>query len=222
MEACISDMRRRSAYCGLGTAANAADITVTGYSLPDAQAYGAGAVNGYSYYDGPVILNVQGGPDIIAYCADMSHWLQGGAGYDYGLLTEDGNGNPLTEAQSNRIGRIASAGFAALAVNDGQLAAAAQLAIWSLEYNVAPTSFANTTIQNDFNFLESLSFPDYGYATVLIPDGNWPADTTLSQQMVIGFASGVPEASTWVMLAMGFAGLGLAGYRKARPAISIV
>ena len=81
----------------LGTSANAADITVTGYDLPDAQAWGAGMVNGYNYYVGPVTLHVLDGPDIIAYCADMNHWLQGGGvGYNYGLLTEDGNGNSLT------------------------------------------------------------------------------------------------------------------------------
>ena len=31
----------------------------------------------------------------------------------------------------------------------------------------------------------------------------------------------VPEPSTWAMLLIGFAGLGLAGYRKGRPAVSI-
>jgi hypothetical protein len=31
----------------------------------------------------------------------------------------------------------------------------------------------------------------------------------------------VPEASTWAMMMLGFAGLGFAAYRKARPAVSI-
>ena len=36
------------------------------------------------------------------------------------------------------------------------------------------------------------------------------------------FASlNVPETSTWVMLLLGFAGLGYAGYRKSRPTVSI-
>ena len=37
-----------------------------------------------------------------------------------------------------------------------------------------------------------------------------------------GFQSGVPEPSTWAMMALGFAGLGFAGFRraKARPAIA--
>ena len=35
---------------------------------------------------------------------------------------------------------------------------------------------------------------------------------------VTGDISGVPEPSTWAMMAIGFAGLGFAGYRKARDA----
>ena len=35
----------------------------------------------------------------------------------------------------------------------------------------------------------------------------------------ITFDSNAPEASTWVMMVIGFAGLGFAGYRKVRPAI---
>ena len=33
---------------------------------------------------------------------------------------------------------------------------------------------------------------------------------------VTGLASGVPEASTWAMMVLGFAGLGFAAYRRAR------
>jgi hypothetical protein len=32
---------------------------------------------------------------------------------------------------------------------------------------------------------------------------------------------GVPEASTWGMMLLGFAGLGFAAYRKARPVVLI-
>jgi hypothetical protein len=33
-------------------------------------------------------------------------------------------------------------------------------------------------------------------------------------------SSGVPEASTWAMMLLGFAGLGYTGYRARRPAIA--
>ena len=32
-----------------------------------------------------------------------------------------------------------------------------------------------------------------------------------------GFVLGVPEPSTWAMMLLGFAGLGFAGYRRAKP-----
>jgi hypothetical protein len=32
--------------------------------------------------------------------------------------------------------------------------------------------------------------------------------------------TGVPEASTWAMMLLGFAGIGFAGYRRVRPAIA--
>jgi hypothetical protein len=194
--------------------ARASDITVTGYDLPDGDAFGTGLINGYSYYDGPVTLHVQGGPDITAYCADLTHELQSWVGYSYGLLTQNGQGDPISQALSNRIGHIAQLGFAALGANDGFLASAAQLAIWSLEYNALPT-FYNSVVQGDFETLLGDAFVNNGsYATALTPDGNWPQNGALSQQMVVGLASGVPEPSTWAMMLTGFAGLGYAAFRR--------
>ena len=203
-----------TALAGLAPiAANAGEIIVTGYDLPDGEAYGTGLINGYSYYDGPVTLHVQGGPDITAYCADLNHELQSGAGYSYGLLTQNGQGDPISQALSNRIGHIAQLGFAALGANDGFLASAAQLAIWSLEYDVTPT-FYDGVVESDFQTLIGDVFANNGaYATALIPDGDWPQNGSLSQQMVVGLASGVPEPSTWAMMLTGFAGLGYAAFR---------
>jgi hypothetical protein len=199
--------------------AHASDITITGYDLPDGDAYGAGLINGYSYYDGPVTLHVQGGPDITAYCADLNHELQSWVGYSYGLLTQSGQGDPISQALSNRIGHIAQLGFAALGANDGSLASAAQLAIWSLEYNALPT-FYNSTVQSDFGTLLGDVFSNNGYyAMALIPDGGWPANLGASQQMVVGLASGVPEPSTWAMALMGFAGIaGLSLFKRRQTA----
>jgi hypothetical protein len=209
-------------FAALSSPAVASDIIVTGYDLPDSLAFGAGTINGYSYYVGPVILHVQSGPDILAYCADLDHVLQGAA-YNYSTLTQNGLGAAISEPMSNRIGHIASAGFAALTANNGYLAAAAQLAIWSLEYNIAPTAFANATVQADFNNLISLTWSDNGVrATTVIAAGNWPHDPGLSQQMVIGLGESnellppVPEASTWAMMILGFFGVGFVAYRRKR------
>jgi PEP-CTERM motif len=37
---------------------------------------------------------------------------------------------------------------------------------------------------------------------------------------VTGGATLIPEPSTWAMMLLGFVGLGFAGYRRARPAVS--
>jgi PEP-CTERM motif len=204
-----------AALLGLSTSAYATNITVTGYDLPDAQAFSAGVFDGYSYYDGPINLHTSVG-DIIAYCADVNHILQSGVDYTFGLLTHDGLGNAISASMSSRIGHLASAGFSALAANDGDLAAAIQLAIWSLEYGTAVTSFANSTIANDFTFAEGLSFANTGYATTLVPVGNWPANAALSQQMVVGFAASAPEPSTWAMGLIGFGLIGGLGWKRSR------
>ena len=204
-----------TALAGLAPiAAHAGEIVVTGYDQPDANAYGTGLINGYSYYDGPVTLHVQGGPDITAYCADLTHELQGWVGYSYGLLTQNGHGDPISQALSNRIGHIAEPGFATLGANDGFLASAAQLAIWSLEYDVTPT-FYNGVVESDFQTLIGDVFANNGsYARALIPDGDWPQNGSLSQQMVVGLTSGVPEPSIWAMMLTSLAGLGYAAFRR--------
>jgi PEP-CTERM motif len=195
-------------------AVHAANVTVTGYDTPDPDAFNAGTINGYNYYDGPIILHTSQG-DIIAYCADLQHDLHA-QDYTFGLLTTRGDGTPISAALSSRLGHLASAGFAAFQTNNDDLAAAVQLAIWSLEYNTTATNFANSTIAADFSLAESWSFQNTGYATELIPVGDWPADASLSQGMVVGFAAGAPEPSTWAMMLMGFAGLGYAAFRHGR------
>jgi hypothetical protein len=154
--------------------AHASDITVTGYDLPDGDAYGTGLIDGYSYYDGQITLHVLNGPDIVAYCADLNHVLQGWAGYNSGVLDHDGLGHPISQALSNRIGHIAELDFTALTDGDGLKASAAQLAIWSLELNQTPT-FYNATVHGFFDDLIADTFANNGqWATALIPDGDWP------------------------------------------------
>lgn len=199
-------------------AAHASDITVTGYALPDGDANGTGLIGGYYGYDGPITLQVSGGPDITVYCADLAHVLQSGSGYNYGILDQNGFGNPISQALSNRIGHIAELGFAALSGGNGLLASAAQLAIWSLELNQTPT-FYNAAVEGFFDGLIADTFVNNGkWATALIPEGGWSDNPYASQQMVTGGLTAVPEPSTWAMGVIGFAGvagLGLLNRRKA-------
>jgi hypothetical protein len=206
----------------LAAPAVASDLTITGYSLPDSSAFGAGTIDGYNYYDGPVLLTTQGGQQFLVYCVDLNHVLQSNnVGYNYSTLTENGLGAAISPALSNQLGQIAEAGFTALSANDGQMAAAAQLAIWSLEYNLPVTGFSTTQIQTDFNTLINTAFLDTGQlGKTIVPVGNWPADSSLSQQMLMGLTgptnptSPVPEPSTWAMMILGFLGVGFVAYRR--------
>jgi hypothetical protein len=62
----------------------------------------------------------------------------------------------------------------------------------------------------------------YGYGldlTATGPNGS-PIDYVTSE--FAGVPPGVPETTTWAMLTLGFAGLGVAGWRKGRNARAIV
>ena len=192
-----------------------ASITVTNYSLPDGASFNSVTTNGYSYYTGPIVLETTAG-DLTVYCADLEHLIYPDTTYtyDYGLLTRDGSGAPISEVVSNQIGQIAEIGTKALAGGQDDMAAAAQAAIWGLEYATTPV-FADPTgpIEQDYVALISASYYNNGsYAVALIPSG-WPG-ANATQEMVVG----VPEPSTWVMLLAGFAGLGVAGLRTRRTA----
>ena len=50
------------------------------------------------------------------------------------------------------------------------------------------------------------------------PDSGWDQFKQPRISRLVGAV--IPEPSTWVMMALGFAGLGFAGYRKARTTVS--
>jgi PEP-CTERM motif len=45
--------------------------------------------------------------------------------------------------------------------------------------------------------------------------------TFFASNEIATFGPGIPEPSTWAMMAVGFAGLGFAGYRKARAGATL-
>jgi hypothetical protein len=66
--------------------------------------------------------------------------------------------------------------------------------------------------------LETFSFSTNGGALSFIEPGPSNQQGDLITDVTL---SSVPEASTWAMMMLGFAGLGFAAYRKARRAVSI-
>jgi hypothetical protein len=204
-------------------------IHVTGYSTPDAWGFNtitttaSGAPDTpYSYYTGPIIFNVAGGANLTVYCVDLNHWLQTGY-YEVVPLTKNGEGQPISAVDANRIGEIAFIGAVNLGfgvVND-KVAAAAQAAIWDIGY--APDGATSVTgdgfIASEIAAL--LAIPNGRTPLALVPWGTgWPESPYASQEMVIGLGSPVPEASTWAMGLMGFGLTALFGLYKTRNRVT--
>jgi hypothetical protein len=68
----------------------------------------------------------------------------------------------------------------------------------------------------DFSGTGAFRYYALGASTVAFAQGN------SDQEFSAVLASGVPEPSTWAMLLLGFAGLGFAGYRKAKVARTVL
>ncbi len=203
-----------------GSAWGGTIFTVYGYNLPVAAAFNSVTTNGYSYYTGPFVLSTSIG-NMTVYCADLEHLIYNTTyTYAFGQLTQDGVTPPstgqLSQAASNEIGDIAVIGGRAFGTGDYDMAVAAQAAIWDVEYGTT-SSTANVTIAGDIAALLNGSYPEPSpYSHAIIPYGyDWPYSGP--QQLIP-----VPEASAWAMMALGFAGLALAGYRRTRQAIAIV
>lgn len=79
---------------------------------------------------------------------------------------------------------------------------------------VAHFSFTATTIADSFSFTQSvpLLFPDTGpFSMTVITTYTLPVGGVFLSRAIDAEAGVVPEPSTWVMMLLGFAGLGFAG-----------
>lgn len=200
-------------------------VNITGYSTPDPQGFNtitttaSGAPETpYSYYTGPIVFNVEGGPDVTVYCVDLNHWLQTGT-YKVVALDTNGEGQSLTESESSLIGSLAEFGanIGLGNIADQDYAALAQARIWDVAYGQdgATSTTSDPTLASLFNVVNGFGFADRGYALAFQPYGSgWPYTSYASQEMVIGFGSPVPEPSTWALGIVGFGLVGFMGYRK--------
>ena len=130
-----------------------------------------------------------------------------------------GTGNSLPPLVAGEIQALANLGafYFTHGVSDPDNAfAGIQGAIWTLEYNTN----GNSVSVEGGSTIDSFITADLTYAAThpasyslgLYPgqEGRGFAGTTQ------GFTVGAPEASTWVMIALGFAGLGYAGFHRSK------
>lgn len=153
----------------------------------------------------------------VVFCVDLEHVINVGH-YDQplvftqGILTDDGAGNPISEADSNRIGQIAAIGQIFAKSGDAdfiQDLEAVQAAIWSIEYHTLAVS-GDPEINSEIAKLLNVVDNGHGYARALIAHGPHIDGT---QNMVTG---GVPEPTTWALMIAGFGMVGGA-LRRRRP-----
>jgi PEP-CTERM motif len=117
-----------------------------------------------------------------------------------------GGGSPVTFSDSTQVfsaQSLSTVGFEDLAVDDILDSVSASFASYALKTSIGP-------IVGSAEINSGSSFATSGGAFVL---------TSVGETATFAAAtSGVPEPSTWAMMLIGFAGLGYAGYRRARAA----
>ena len=219
---------------GAASAASAGTLEITGAGIYSANQLD---VNGANEYATALDLTVQGSSNpLFVFCVDLSHVIYVNIGsqlaynpplqYVTGLVNTDssgassGTGKPLAGLVSGEIETLANLGVS-IAKGGGVPGSwssttqdeltAVQGAIWKIEYGAAVngTPSQNTLIASDVGYAEA--HPAVGYATGIYPMGENGQGFGFSQ----GQVTAVPEPSTWAMLLLGLAGLGIAGYRRA-------
>ncbi|MGA7195782.1 MAG: PEP-CTERM sorting domain-containing protein [Roseiarcus sp.] len=209
-----------------------ADGTITGLQLTfDTPITGTG-------YAGQIHLsNVDGsGQTVDVWCVDLpTDFLTGGGTYGVHpssyLLTRP-NGIPaLSLSQIGELGALAVHGDLLVAspgsYTSDEVAAAIQLAMWDIEYGSAFTYVALgspvDTAPPGTSGLVGEYLANVGFGNLWGLDYNFAAFSEVGNQVLIWapeptvtVLTGTPEPSTWAMMVIGFAGLGFAGYRRAK------
>jgi hypothetical protein len=220
---------------GLGTAASAGQSYITNVGVESwTDVTVTGTINGGAISQDEtatlIELTTTSGSVLPVFCVDLLHDIYA---QDYNpplayfvapVRTDStgsasGTGNSLPPLVTGEIQALAELGgfYFTHGVSDPDNAfAGIQGAIWTLEYN---TNGNSLSIEGGPT-IDSLITADLTYAAArpanhslgLYPglEGKGFAGTTQ------GFSVGAPEASTWLMMVLGFAGLGYAGFRRPR------
>jgi PEP-CTERM motif len=181
---------------GIFTAASPSFGAQITYTL---QAIASGSLDGISFTDASVFLsmnnnttNVTGGPSFFENVGTTTVSVGGGSAVTFTDPIQFFSNQSLT-----------AVGFEDQSSDDILDSVSASFASYDLKTSIGP-------IVGSSEFDPSSSFPTTGGAFVLTSVGESATFTAAT--------SAIPEPSTWAMMLIAFAGLGYAGYRRARAA----
>jgi len=216
-------------------AANATDFDISNVGfIGDSVTVSGSVTNSFwtnpfsrSENSGLITLTITGGSILPVFCIDLFHTIGIGSQspllpHTTGTIVADSSsdpagtgGNPLNPPVPGEIQTLANLGYLDYVHGTGnaEIYAGLQGAIWDIEYNqngnsltVIGSSTVNDLIASDIAY--AVAHPAT-YSISLFPGADGQAFGSGQ-----GFSSGVPEASTWAMMLLGFAGLGFAGSRN--------
>ena len=168
---------------------------------------------------GLIQLNGPGGTFMDVFCVDVFDSIQQPYLYNIATWTPGSTFQGMANLTAAQAQQIASLAFLGSSSNSGPfLDAVLQLAIWKVEYGGAfATLGLDSTTQNSVNLaIADTAFGGIDYRGDLTLHVLSDAPSDPSQAFVFATVAAVPEISTWFMMILGFAGIGLTGMRKAR------
>ncbi len=184
-----------------------------------------------TYGSGQIDLNGTGpnaGQILATWCIDVFDDLRGSDNYNviFTGFTNNGSapgGTALTNAQINDIGRLVYWGDANINTNTNN-SPAAQLAIWSIEYQGTGDTFTssvgavNTLVGSLVTQAENGSLGSIALLKEVINPGLTQGTGNQGLVYEVGTTTALPTPlpSTWTMLIASFLGLGFFAYRGSK------